>query len=200
MKNTLFLVFLFVSFATISGCKDDAVTPSESYGLNSDPIFTANIDGRIVKFESGKSYIGISNSSSIGSGAGGSGGSSFSFGSSFSNLSETHGVEISKGTILVPEGGFYDQEDFKVFFPTGDVEYAENEQGIVISYFYNEVYYSTELGSQSGSQFTIAGRRLIDNLGEYEVKFVAGFSCTLYDDEGNSIALADGKCVGYFGE
>jgi hypothetical protein len=85
---------------------------------------------------------------------------------------------------------------------TGSYPYGRGEtssatvNGAVVTYTDNTgKTWSTELGAQGGSTFTIT--ELVDNpLGTSGKIFSASFSCTLYDMSGGSIQLLNGKIRG----
>lgn len=192
---------MFVSVAIFSGCKEEpTATPAESFDITAEPKFSATIDGSSVTFTNNTSLISISNAAIVGNGSGGNGGSSFKFGCDFSNTQGTQAFNITKGTILVPWGGNYEQDQFETFFKAETVPYTVNRQGMELSYLSKGVVYRSDLGDQTGSSFVLQAVDYKEVEGEYNVKFAATFNCTLYDEDGNSIEVTNGKAVGYFGE
>jgi len=206
MKPIIHILILASAFLFVNGCKGDDDEPTvDSWTIGSDVKFEATIDGSKVAFSAARDFVGISVSSTIGTGSGpnGNGGSTFIFGSTFSNFNSTKAVEIEKGKLILPEGGFVSDEEFVDFFQKGNVPFSEDAlNGMSISYLASDgSFWSTSNppADQTGSDFNFNVISDFSGFGVQSVKYFASFNCTLYDTAGNSIALTNGRSISFFG-
>ncbi len=208
MKHTLILAFALTTL--VFGCKKkDNTTPAAdpaptttggtttgAITISSVPQATFVLDGV------SKSYVSNNNTIFSGSSNGSSGGDNFVYGSGLDDGNAITFISIDKGTLVTGGSGYPTNAVFKAFFSTGSKSYsASAANGIEISmYDASGVSWSTSLGSQTGSTFTIdQNQDDPDLLGNYYLKVKASFSCKLYDASGNVKVLTNGVYVGDFG-
>jgi hypothetical protein len=119
-----------------------------------------------------------------------------SYTSSITNSSETKGFGIGKG-ILEFNGPSPSSEEFNAFFAKGTVGFQteNNKNGIVLGWLNAGEYWSSDLGDQTGSSFTID--EVSENIFGMIIK--ASFTCKLYNADGTkSITVKNGEYVGQF--
>lgn len=91
---------------------------------------------------------------------------------------------------------------FKSFFPLTSIPYGSNpSDGVEITWLDeagNLWSTSKAPGTQTGSNFIITAVSDEPGLPHYSVRVSASYTCTLYDDAGNSVALTSGSFVGIF--
>lgn len=200
MKKLTLLFSLSIALFLSQGCKGDEDTPApaESWSLNNDPKFEAKVEGAKVRYTTARDVIGIEVSSEMGPDL-----STFSFGTSFSDINYTRGIYITKGTVEQFGGGYITEENFVNFFEKGEVNYSvDADDGMEIVYVDadgTEWSTSNQSGDQTNSSFNFKILR-DESFVDLYMKYLATFNCTLYDDGDSSIQLTDGKCIGYFGD
>jgi hypothetical protein len=201
MKRFYFALLL-VS-AILIGCNEDndnQPEPNPQLTIDSKPSFIGTIDGNL------KSYDDKNSVSIQGSGGGivpAPDTSKFTYDSQLGSLDFERGyIMIELGTLKIPNGGLPEDEDFFNFFVVGQIPYSKGYiDGIEIRYWdENNKEWNTSFsnGDQESNTFTFSGLRkeYLNSLAI--VKYKADFSCTLYDEEGNSIVLSNGVYVNYF--
>jgi len=210
IKLTIFVCALFALTAANLGCKkkksetpvESAVTPTTPapavIDINHDAVTEYKVEGASFSYPSTGIEGGMSTSASYASSM--SGTSTASYSSDFSGSSATY-FSIEKGTIRTPGIGKPGEEAFRSFFVIGNVNYSPNHlNGVVIEHRDpSGTIWSTEKGSadQTGSLFKIEAIK--ETIANYQdIKVYATFNCKLYDNNGNSKTLTDGKFVGYF--
>ena len=107
------------------------------------------------------------------------------------------GTIFTKGIVGRP-----DTAALRLFFATGPVIYStaytpDHLNGVVIKHKDgNGVMWASNKGSsdQTGSSFNIVSNRQVPSLPD-EMKIYATFNCKVYDDNGNSKDLTNGKLV-----
>jgi hypothetical protein len=210
MKHLILTVLILSAF--IFGCKkkETTTTPApassttgggtttggSTIDINSVPQATFVLDGV------SKSYV--SNNSTIYSGSsnGSSGNDNFVYGSGLDDGNLINYISIEKGTLVTGGSGNPTDAVFKAFFSVGTKSYSPSAaNGIEIAmYDANGVSWSTSLGSQTGSTFTID--QIKDNpdlAGNFYLTVKVSFSCKLYNASGNVKVLTNGVYVGDFG-
>ena len=210
MKNITWFALLGASLMLASCAKKDN-TPSSSstntnnsgININSTPQFTATINGSNVSLVSGSTYSsGVSSSKQMG----GTGATnnyeepSTSIGNP--NTNQPY-LTINKGTITFPLlSSMPDTVTYYAFFAPKSYPYSINyTNGIEVDWIdANGNIYNTSMGTgdQTGSTFAITAEKAVDLLGNYYVKVVINFSCTLYNSSGTAIKLTNGVYVGDF--
>lgn len=173
--------------------------------INHNPIAEYDADGQTYTHQNGNGKSGGMGSS--GSLASSSTGTSAAYYESYyyNNSGNYTYFAVEKGTIYTPGIGRPDEAAFRQFFATGACNYATttggNPNGIVIEHRDNNgVTWKTNKGTadQTGSSFNIVSNNEVDNFGDQQMKIYATFNCKVYDDNGNSKTLTNGKFVGYF--
>ncbi|MBO6516109.1 MAG: hypothetical protein JJ975_06135 [Bacteroidia bacterium] len=199
--NKLILLISFSILVFCVGCKDDNdPVVVDVWNINLDPRFEATIDGQSVRFTSDQHLVGVGISSSIGV----STPSTFEYESNFSSIRGERAVAINKGTLNLPLGGFPDKGEFLSFFQKGSVPFSKDaEDGIEI--WFNDgkgTSWSTSKGTgdQTGSTFNFEVISDFSGFDVWTVKYRASFTCTLYDDDGNSVELTNGKSMAFFSD
>jgi hypothetical protein len=114
-------------------------------------------------------------------------------------------VDIEKGTLTYSATGHPDNTMFKNYFAVGSYSYSPAGLSIISGMTFafwddSNVKWSTELGTgvQTGSAFTIV-EIAEENITDYDIKVYATFNCKVYDGNGNSKTITNGKYVGSFG-
>jgi hypothetical protein len=169
--------------------------------INHAPVVEYTVDGTAFTYPASGISGGMSTSASYAASM--SGTSKASYGYSFSGSTATYfGVE--KGTVYTPGIGRPDEDAFRAFFVVGNVNYAPGGtgdiNGIVVEHRDpSGTMWASNKGSasQSGSVFKIEAIKETDS-GYQDIKVYATFNCKLYDGNGNSKTLTNGKFVGYF--
>ncbi len=209
MKN-LILALLVIAAVVFSCKKKDKKTEDTTNSttttttgaapvidINSDPTTEFKIDGTDYK------YVQNSNTIENGTGASKNSGSVTvaSYSSDFNDYNTKVYLQIEKGSMTF-SGNLAANADYKAFFAPASYTYSPNAlNGIAIEWWdSNNVMWSTDKGTmdQSGSAFTIISNQEL-NSSYYYVKVYATFNCKLYDGNGNSKTLTNGKFVGFFG-
>jgi hypothetical protein len=99
-------------------------------------------------------------------------------------------------------GGQADSADFHHFFTAGSYPFtAEDVNGIAVHWWDESgTEWGTDLGSadQTGSELVIDQVKVDSDQFDYILKVLIHFNCKLYDGNGNSKTLTDGKFVGRF--
>lgn len=211
MKNKLFIAIALIVVAfNFSSCKKNDNTNTNSGGgssngaptLTSNYYFQANIDGTWVTFQSNNSslFAGFGSSSSmIGDTIKG-----YKESSSIEDINELNGGGIG----CIGTNKLYNLDSIDLFnlFTLGSKQYGLYEGGSVtnftngglVYYIVNGVTWASDKGvaTQTGSTFTIT--EFSDNNTDfYSEKIVAGtFSCKLYDGNGGTKTLTNGKYRG----
>lgn len=215
-KFTLKLVsFLSILSLLIISCEDDTsdYTPnngSNSLNLPNNPVDTTGNQGGGQAPLTSKGFVGdfdgaritfIASSSNFQPGVGSSGSSGAtstkSYQSSIFNLSTGDGATLSIGEIQYSGTSFPSNAMFQSLFTQGDQNYSvDSKNGVEVSIVLNNEIWSSSEGTadQTGSNFKFT--QISDKGNSVEVK--ATFSCTLYDDSGNSKALTNGEFIGLF--
>lgn len=209
MNNKLLLAFVVMLMAlNFSSCKkkdpnNGGSSNSGAPSITSNYYFQANINGSWVTFQHNNTtlFAGYgSNYSATGDTIKG-----YSEFSGISDLAESNGGGI--GGIGVNKLYELDSIDQFNLFKLGTRTYGRYNSdsipqkftaGVYVSYLVNDVLWSSDLGSgdQTGSSFTIT--EFIDNNTDYtsEKIVAATFSCKLYDGNGNSKTVTNGKYRG----
>jgi hypothetical protein len=96
-----------------------------------------------------------------------------------------------------------DDSSFLHAFDPGSYSYTtELDRGVSISWRdeSNGTVWTTYSGAadQTGSEFVIEQTKFLSAQFDYTIKVLAHFNCKLYDGNGNSKTLTDGKFVGEF--
>lgn len=189
------------STATTSTTSTTATTGTTSTNssiqitVDSDPVFRGTVDG-VFYYMSTTSGYQNNTGSDKNIPPPGEGMSSASYTSAVVNSSETKGLGIGKG-ILQFNGTQPERLEFNAFFAKGIVPFqTENDkQGIVLGWLNNGEYWSSDLGDQTGSSFTI--NDISENIFGMTIK--ASFSCKLYSSDGSrSIVVSNGEYVGQY--
>jgi len=213
MKSGIKIAVLVSLFATLLlatvGCKkkdSNPKTPTPTpnvptpvvIDINHDAVAQYSVEGAGFSYPSNGIEGGMTSSASLASSMTGT--SYASYGSFFSDDAATYfGVE--KGTIYTPGIGRPSEEAFRAFFAVGNVNYSPNNlDGIMIEHRAADgTMWTTDKGTadQTGSLFKIEAVKETND--SYQnIKVYATFNCKLYDDNGNSKTLTNGKFVGYF--
>lgn len=174
--------------------------------INHNPIAQYDTDGKTYKHQSGSGLSGgMGSDGSLASSSTGT--SKFSYDSYYYNNSSSYtAFAVEKGTIYVPGIGRPDQDAFRQFFAVGQQAYSSASSpadlnGIVIEHRDdNGVTWKSNKGTadQTGSVFSIESSKEVISFGDQQMKIYATFNCKVYDDNGNSKSLTNGKFVGYF--
>lgn len=206
---------MIASGAFLISCKKKQDNPPPSstptpavIGINSDAQVQFQIDNGNLS-----SYI-VNNDLTNVMGTGGSIGSPTSF-KDFSsgfhyNSSSVSVIDITKGTISYVGTGKVDSTTFVNYFSPGSYSFSPVTSptisipisGIVISWWdSNNIIWKTDVGTgdQTGSSFSILAVKEEEQFGDQLMKVYATFNCKLYDGNGNSKTLTNGKLVCYFG-
>ncbi|MFT5778386.1 MAG: hypothetical protein ACI837_001342 [Crocinitomicaceae bacterium] len=192
----LVLVLAFVSCKKEDPVSVPVITTPASTSATSSPQFTGSIDGIVVNYLNG--YVGYSSGGTLGTGTP----SDFRYGGVLLNgatLSEVLNVE--KGNLNLPSGGYATNAEFGNFFPLGNYGFdASLLNGIVLTYYSGGTEWSTSLGSgdQTGSTFTVVDRLETTVAGDFVVKYKATFNCKIYDGSGAEKLITNGVLVSAF--
>jgi hypothetical protein len=188
--------------------EDPTPTPTPApapIDINHAPIAQYDTDNKTYTYQDGGKVAG-----GMGSGleiAGSSGTSTAEYSAYFYNTdTEDTYFSIDKGTIYTPGTSHPDTAAFRMFFAPGTVNYSSavapaHINGIVIEHKDDSgVMWASDKGSanQTGSVFTIVSSKQVFSFGDQQMKIYATFNCKVYDDNGNSKTLTNGKFVGYF--
>jgi len=213
--NILLLSTLMV-FA-ISSCKKkkDDPAPTPVNNTPTTPAAPSISSAPLVQFEINSTAYSYAESSNIENtmGTGGSTGtiSTKDFSSGFDQISPAKAIiDFEKGTITYSGGGDVDTTVFKNYFAPGSYSFSPVTtptlstpiSGIVIQWWdSSNVMWSTEIGTgdQTGSNFTIVASKQEWPFSDQLMKVYATFNCKLYDGNGNTKTLTNGKFVGYYG-
>jgi len=211
MKKLTFLAAVVFAVAFVSCKKNDSTTPSASttnnnsgpVTINSTPQFSGTINSVNYSFVNGAS--GYANGTAANKQIGGSMATQNygEYQTYITNGSNQPFFGIYKGTLTFPlSSNFPDSASFDAFFPISTCSYSLNySNGIEVEWIDGSGnFYSTSQGSgsQSGSTFKITAKQAGMIGGNYMVKIIATFNCTLYSSSGSPIALTNGTYVGYF--
>lgn len=123
------------------------------------------------------------------------------FNSSLDNSVKGEAAGVSVGTVTFSGSQNPSKSAFVALFSPGNKNYEQNlNNGVEVYVNINGVTWSISNGTadQSGSTFTITSAAEGEVAGTDNVEIEATFSCTLYDDSGNSKALTNGKFKGLF--
>ncbi|MEZ4850673.1 MAG: hypothetical protein R3B93_19065 [Bacteroidia bacterium] len=202
MKNTFFFFTISLFVLALSCKKSDNPNP-----INNPPQITseywvqAEFDGVSKNIELGKNQFGLS--------SGNSGDielpiCKYDYQSCLQQT-ELVGTEFEyKEAICIEFIKLYNDtcdqewENFADLFVPQTFTYSPNYDtpGIYILYNdENKKLFSTRLGAQSSSSFSITASSSLDPdiFGKYSQKVEGEFSCTLYDDQGGKIEITNGK-------
>lgn len=209
MKHNLLFALGFIALViSFSSCKkkdSNTTNNSNSSGaptITSNYYFQANIDGSWVTYQGNNTswFSGFSSSS-------------HSSGDTVKGYVEsafiTDLMELNSGGIgCVGVNHLFDLDSFALFnlFTLGSKSYGkfletptvQSAAGAKVTYVVNGVNWSSDRGSasQTGSTFSITEFK-DNNIDSYSEKIVsATFSCKLYDGNGNSKTLTNGKFRG----
>lgn len=123
------------------------------------------------------------------------------YNSALTNSSTGQSSGISVGEIIYSGSLLPSKSEFLALFSTGSKNYSQDlSNGVEVYIVENNVVWSSANGSgnQSGSKFNITSATEGSVLGNDNVEIEATFSCTLYDDSGNSKVLTNGTFKGVF--
>jgi hypothetical protein len=196
-------------FTALMGCsEDESLTPNESFtgGTSQEQDFgrfTGDIDG--AAFE----QISTLTNNTIPS-AGVSeetdatvspfiSKKDYNFSLENTTSNETGGISI--GTVTYSGSQLPPKEDFNAVFSEGNKTYARNfNNGVSVFVNMGGVTWSSSNGTadQTGSTFTITNATPNVVFGADVVEVTATFSCTLYDDSGDSKKITNGTFKGTF--
>lgn len=216
MKVTVKIAFIACALVMAASlgvsCKKKKDSPSDTstnttpapapIDINHKPVVEYSVDGTSFTYPANDINGGMSTSSSLASEM--SDDSRFSYGYFFANNTTTY-FSVDKGTLRSPGIGRPEAEEFRAFFVTGSVGYHTSItgeiNGIVIEHRdpSGSVWASNKgSANQSGSVFRIEAVKEGNDFGYQNMKVYATFNCKLYDGNGNSKTLTNGKFVGYF--
>jgi hypothetical protein len=212
MKKLLYLLLAISLFASCKKDSNDDTTPTPSTGgnnnntggsitINSTNQVSMKVDGTpLSKIENGSNVESSVHSNSLLAPYPDT--SHGIWGSSLYNPSATETyINITKGGLKFI-GAPASNTAFKNFFNPGtysyDVSGSTYLTGIEISLFENSVFYSSSMGSQAGSSFTITDMVEVTGGSYYAVKVRATFHCKVYDGVGGIKTLTEGIYVGHF--
>jgi len=193
-KTILALCLLFSAFA----CSKNDSSDEDNLGITSDFYFSAKIDGEQVLFqhEVDGCYNGVSHyATSIDAG--------YHYGEGMLFMQLTVPVR-SMGVMLVKEfSDVADCQDLDNLFQTGNYDLGVSayetltdlKDGVVIFYTDEDgVYWSSDLGGTAALNGSFELTSYTDYSTTQSSKVMkAKFSCTLYDGNGNSKTLTEGK-------
>lgn len=207
------IVFVCVISALVAGSvsckkKKSSTTPTPTptpttpaptaIDINHSGIAEYEVEGAKFSYPSNGITGGMGTSASYAASM--SGTSTASYSGYYTKGSTTY-FSITKGTIKTPGIGRPGEDAFRAFFVVGNVNYSPNNvDGIVIEHTdASGTLWTTDKGNalQTGSVFKIETVKEID-ANYQQMKIYATFNCKLYDDNGNSKTLTNGKFVGYF--
>lgn len=200
MKRIIYFCTLLTVVFTFTNCKsDDEEKVEPELESKASYYFEGTLNGEEISFEESLTY-------GNGSGTRQSGLEYYAVTSTFTNINgyytsdtsaKAGGVEVAFIASLKDETTSYNTEmDFQSsLIENRSYEYAtELDYHRKIEFYYydeNQVSWSTVEGNQEGSTFEVV--ELIDNTDGYSVKvFTANFSCTLYNEKGESKKLTNG--------
>jgi hypothetical protein len=204
---TLLCPVLLASLVGIS-CKQKstASTPSThgTTGVSAPVVTTITLTPQVNYNLSGTSYTYTSNGTTIMDSSGSvatSPGSKIYRASIYNTKNQMVCLKISRGTLWFT-GSSPDTTIFKNYFSVETLPYSNNAtNGVEVSMTDTTgSAWSTSKGLQTGSTFSITAVKEQWSVGMQYVKFVANFSCKLYDINGqNQKTLTNGVFVGFFG-
>lgn len=209
IKILIFVFVLCVFTTAFTACKkkksstsDTTPTPTTPapavIDINHESVVKYSVEGTAFSYPSAGISGGMGTSLSLASSMDETSTASYDYG--FSGGTATY-FSVAKGTIHTPGIGRPDENAFRAFFVVGNVNYSpDNLNGIKIKHRDSDgIMWTTDKGSgnQTGSVFKIEAVKETNN-GYQNVKVYATFNCKLYNDNGNSKTLTNGKFVGYF--
>lgn len=206
LKITSFVILLAVLFASC-GNDDENMNPDPpTIPMTDEDFFSANIDGATVFYESNTDNL-LAFTGSSGTPQTLPDTSTVSFSSSLSYYSQGQDIEplfsIEKGTLRYAPGPNPTDEIFKDFLKVGNYAFSKDAQsGFTVSWYdENGEEWSSSLGSaaQNGSSVSIDEITEATQFYTYYVIATISFSCTLYNEAGESKQLTNGTYRGAFG-
>lgn len=123
------------------------------------------------------------------------------YNSSLSSSLSGERAGILVGSITYSGSNLPSKSEFLALFSTGSKNYDQNlNDGVEVYVVIDQVTWSSSYGTadQSGSTFNIISAKESEDFMNYYFEIEASFSCTLYDDSGNSKLLTNGKFKGLF--
>jgi hypothetical protein len=174
--------------------------------INHNPIVQYEADSKSYQYQNGSGVAGgMGSSASLATSSGGTSTASYDAYYYNNNGNYTY-FSVEKGTLYTPGIGRPDEAAFRQFFAVGQYNYSSTSSpallnGIVIEHRDdNGVTWVSNKGTadQTGSSFNIVSNKEETNFGDQQMKIYATFNCKVYDDNGNSKILTNGKFVGYF--
>ena len=217
LNKTLLLSTTFIILIFSSCSKDDSsptptptpTTPTTGGGsgdgsltINSTPQFKATIDGANVSYIAGandiEEILGADKSINLPNPT-----TAIYTTSLYSNTTSIDYSGLKIGTLSYSGSSTASESEFDNFISVGSHSYSVNAaNGVHISWYDvgTSSYWTTSLGTgnQTGSTFNITQVAPTNLLGNHYVKFIATFSCTLYNGSGSSKSVTNGTYVGYF--
>lgn len=194
MKNLLRISLSIILAATIfSSCKKEDETNNTSEVSSSAYYFSATIGGKEISYQSAKSgYISTTGYQSS------SEGGDVWVGQ---NLTLTTGDPAGTGGATIVKHFGYTEETcdgYKSMFKEKTYSHGslnhEIEGALIFYYDESGKYWASDNGPANNSDFsfTITSHKEVSGYGTQGVT-TCTFSCTLFDDDGNSITLSNGK-------
>lgn len=216
LNQTLLLSTTFIFLLLASCSKDDSsptptattTTPTGGGGggssltINSTPQFKATIDGASVNYIAGannlEEALGAEKSINLPNPT-----TAIYTTSLYSNTTSVSMSGLKIGTLSYTGSSVASDTEFDNFISVGSHSYSvDAANGVHISWYDagTSSYWTTSLGSgnQTGSTFNITQVAPTNLIGNHYVKFIATFSCTLYNGSGSSKSVTNGTYVGYF--
>jgi len=207
LKITSFVILLVLFFASC-GNDDENMNPDDTptIPMTEEDFFIAKIDGMDVYYEADTDnilgFVGTSLQA-----VGYPDTSTVSFNSSLNYYTPGGDIDpiflIEKGTLRFAPAPTPTNEIFKNFLDIGDYSFSQNaEAGFNISWYDEDgEEWSTSLGSaaQGGSSVSIDEINEVTQLYTYYIVATISFSCTLYNEAGQSKQLTNGLYRGAFG-
>lgn len=213
----IFLPFVFLCLL-LSSCKKDEQTNGSSTSDNNDEdnnsqevvdytnyYFSAKIDNEFVSFSDEEGYFPMAGYSSSTQGE-------TVEEEQFTTLTKFNNTKGSVKVIFIGIHDYYTvtcKSAYEQTLALGDREYGtfyqedfneERTKGVAIQYVDSEgTLWNTQMGSgdQSNSSFKLisVSERPEDRTTGYYKMFTAEFSCTLYNEKGDSIELKNGEII-----
>ncbi len=218
MKKTITFISIVVVASLIAiSCKKKTTTTTPAttsttgtstppvVSISSTPQVSYNLAGTNYTYVSGSAIEAASGASGSASSTPGVNGSKI-YSADLDNGSNITYLNINWGTLSFPFGSVIpDTATFRHFFTLGSKLYSPGGvNGVEVStYDASGTAWSTSLGAgtQTSSTFSVVAvqqQYLLGPSGDQYMKFMAKFSCTLYNSSGGSKSLTNGVFVGYF--
>lgn len=201
------LLLILLGLLTFTACEKDEentgdsqspVTPEKELSVQTPSQFTGTINEKDYSWVQLKGFEGfVSLNQSIGQDL-----TSTVLASTISGTTDSKHISIYKGTIFSPTK-FLNKDTLTNFFATGIYPFSPDAlNGIEIGFTditnFGETYWSTSLGEQNGHSFEITEMIGTDTPFGHYITIKSKFTCTLYNESGDSFVIKNGEYIGSF--